>query len=315
MKKIITISLIILLIITGCATEKKEVVQEERFGIYSLDLTTEKIDLIYTSSDKITGLRLNNNGDKFVFSAKYSDETIDTTEEIMSVDIDGTNLVKLTDNEYLDAYPEWSSDDKQIYFLSMRDNILSIYSMNIDGSEETLLYNSGYHDADVDNVGEKIVFTSESKIWIMDDDGSNVKALTNPSKRGEWGNAVLPFGDYDPRLSPDKSKVIFSRLDNDETVHGNYNLYLINSDGTEETQLTNNGYTQGLSSWSHSRDKITYVVSAMGDQGKYDIYMMNSDGTNNQDIMPSYVPANFLANHPVFSKDDSKIYFIGEWWS
>ena len=60
--------------------------------------------------------------------------------------------------------------------------------------------------------------------------------------------------------------------------------------------------------------KIAYLVTAIDDKGVYDIYMMNADGTDNHCITPSYFPDTFLCHAPIFSKDDSKIYFVGEWW-
>jgi len=88
----------------------------------------------------------------------------------------------------------------------------------------------------------------------------------------------------------------------------------VNYDGTVETRLTYTGYSQGLASWSRSGDKIVYIVAAMGTEGKYDIHVMNSDGTNSRNITPDYFPSNFLCHSPIFSPDDSKIFFLGEWW-
>ena len=309
-------------LLAGCGekavetSSTKSVPHENRWGIYSLDLSTENIDLIYSGADQLTGLRLNNDGDRFVFSRKSdTGEAIDTSEEIMSLNVDGTDLVQLTDDENMDTYPAWSDDGGLIYFLSFSDKDLDIYVMNADGSGERMFFDSGSHDADVHAVGDKIVFTSGSKIWIMNHDGTDAVSLTDPARAGEWGNAVLPFGDYDPRLSPDGGAIVFERLENDDTVHGNYNLFLVNPDGTGEVRLTDNGYTQGLASWSNSGDRLVYVVSAMGEAGKYDLYMMDGDGSNNHDIMPDYAPPGFLAHSAVFSEDDSMIYLIGEWWS
>jgi Tol biopolymer transport system component len=47
-------------------------------------------------------------------------------------------------------------------------------------------------------------------------------------------------------MSPDGNRIVFERLVNDETAHGNYNIYLINVDGTEGPAITDTGYTQGL---------------------------------------------------------------------
>jgi len=49
------------------------------------------------------------------------------------------------------------------------------------------------------------------------------------------------------------------------------------------------------------------------DAGVYYIYVVNTDGSGNHDATPDYFPQNFLCYAPVFSKDDSKIYFIGQW--
>jgi Tol biopolymer transport system component len=128
------------------------------------------------------------------------------------------------------------------------------------------------------------------------------------------GNANLPFGDYDPRFSLDGSKIAFERLDDDTSSHGNYNLYVIGATGTGETKLTDTGYSQGLAIWSHSGDKLVYIVAAIGSEGKYDIYMMDADGTDVRNITPDYFPSSFLCHSAMFSKDDSKVYFTGQWW-
>jgi len=323
MKKSLAIITLAVLFLTGagCGQTSKIIPHEQRWGIYSLDLSAENVQLIYGSAEKISGLRLSNNGDKFVFTQITGDNggaaegTVDTREEIMSIDADGKNPQRLTDNSVLDTYPAWSSDDSRIYFLSWRKKDLDIYTMNADGSNAKPLYDSSSNDADIDTIGDKIVFTKNSQIWIMGSDGTNLAQVTNPPRAGEWRKTNLPFGDYDPRLSPDGGKIVFERLESDANAHGNYNLYAINSDGTNETRLTDNGYSQGLASWSHSGDKIVYIVSAMGDEGKYDIFMMASDGTNNKNITPNYFPPDFLVHSAIFSKDDSKIFFIGEWWS
>jgi Tol biopolymer transport system component len=148
----------------------------------------------------------------------------------------------------------------------------------------------------------------------MRDDGTDARQLTNPPRAGEWGNANLPFGDYDPRFSPDGNRIVFERMDADASPHGNYNLYVIDSNGTVETKLTNNGYSQGLVGWSRSGDRMAFIVAAIGTEGKYDIYVMNSDGTNLRNVTPDYFPPSFLCYSAIFSKGDSKIYFVGQWY-
>jgi len=286
---------------------------QEKWGIYSLDLDTEDVNLLYSSPKRITTLRLNSAGNKFVFSQTVGGDEYEH-EEIFTLNIDDQNLQQLTDNEQWDIYPSWSPDSSQIAYLSFRDTDLDVYVMQSDGSNQIRLFDSGWHDSDIHWEENQIAFTANSRIWIMNDDGSNAHPISEPPRAGEWGNANLPFGDYDPRISPDGMKIVFERLVDDKSSNGNYDIYLMNTDGANLTRLTENGYSQGLANWSHSGDRIIYTVAAIEDQGMYDLFMMNSDGSENQSVTPANFPPEFLCHSPTFSPDDSTIYFIGEWW-
>jgi TolB protein len=277
-------------------------------------LATSKVDLLYSTENEIytSALRLNSAGDTFVFAQKINGNE-DSNAEIFTVGTDGKNLTRITANSFFDLYPAWSPDGNQIAFLSKRDKDLDIYLMNANGENEHKLYDSGTNDADIDWSGNTIVFTSNFTVWAMNADGTAPRQITNPLNAGQWGTANLPIGDYDPRLSPNSQTIVFERLENPNSTHGEYNIFTIDIDGQHETQLTNTGYSQGLACFSHKGDKIAYIVAAIGDQGKYDIYLMNTNGDSNNDITPSYFPTNFLCYSPIFSGDDSKIYFIGQW--
>jgi Tol biopolymer transport system component len=285
----------------------------ETWGIYRINLETGLIQTLYAVDDELSGLSIDSAGERLVFSQMLGGSGYEYS-EIYTLDLLDGNLDKLTENEFWDIYPVWSPDGTQIAFLSWRGTTLDIYLMDSEGTNQTLLYDSGFHDADLDWAGDQIVFTSESKIWIMDSDGSNARVITDPPQAGQWGQANLPFGDYDPRISPDGSRMVFSRLIKDDSVHGNYDLYIMDLDGSNLTNLTNTGYTQGLSSWSTKGDKVLFIVSGMGDQGLYDLYSIKADGTENKLINPETIPPDFLIHDAKYARDDSSIYFIGQWW-
>jgi Tol biopolymer transport system component len=319
-KRTLFVSILIMMLAVGagCVEDKqtssrKIVPREEKWGVYELDLTTEAVTLIYTYPRKISSLCLNSTGDTLAFSQRIDGNDI-ADEEICILSVDGTDFKRLTYNAVMDTYPCWAPDGTKIAFLSWRDETMDIYTMNCDGTDQRKLYDSGGHDGDIHWLNDAIAFTRNSQIWVMNTDGTAPHQITNPPHAGEWGDAVLPFGDYDPRISPDGTKIIFERLVGDETRHGNYNIYTINMDGSRETALTTTGYTQGLANWSHSGEKIVYYVTAIGEKGIYDVYMMNIDGTENHNITPEYFPATFLCHSPIFSLEDSRIYFVGEWW-
>ncbi|KYK32985.1 MAG: hypothetical protein AYK22_06695 [Thermoplasmatales archaeon SG8-52-3] len=317
---LIVILICSILFFSGCSDsidksdlENKIVPKQGVWGIYKLDLENEETSLIYSSSYELEGLNVDKSNKYFVFCQKI-DGNDNEHREICSLNLDGSGFRRLTNNSYWDLYPVWSPDGTKIAFLSFRDDNLDIYCMDADGSNQELVFDSGFHDADIDWENGKIAFTSNSSICLINENGTSLVQITYPPKQGQWGSANLPFGDYDPRISPDGKEIIFSRLEDDESVHGNYNFFKISINGTGKTRLTNTGYSQGLTSWSYSGERIVFVVSAINDVGKYDIYMMDSDGKNYRNVTPDYFPDDFLCRSVIFSNDDSVLFFIGQWW-
>jgi Tol biopolymer transport system component len=285
---------------------------EEHWGIYSLNLETQDTELIYTSTQEITKLIFSPEVNRFAMAQTVGSGGMES-QEIFALAIDGNDLQRLTDNNNLDTYPAWSPDGSSIAYLSMSDT-LDIYLMAADGSGAGMLYDSGHHDADVDWTGDLMAFTRNSQIWVMNSDGTEPRQITDPPQAGEWGNTNLPFGDYDPRVSPDGTKIAFERLVDDSSPHGNYEIFTVDIDGSNLTQITDTGYSQGLAIWSGSGNEITYIVTSIDDVGQYDIYMVNADGTENRNITPDTWLPDFLVHWIAASGEDNLIYFIGEWW-
>jgi Tol biopolymer transport system component len=314
-RALLALALLPVVLVSGCRKNNKVVPHEGRFGIYELRLASEEVRLVYSTDREIqtSSLRLDATGGKLLFAQKVDGDSNEHL-EICTVGTDGSGFQRLTNNPFWDVYPAWSPDNTRIAFLSWRGTDFDIYVMNADGTGDTLLYDSGSHDGDVDWGTGSIVFTSGYRIWKMNDDGTAAAPVTNPANAGQWGNANLPIGDYDPKLSPDGTRIVFERLEDPSTTHGRYNFFVVDTGGAGETRLTSSGHAQGLASWSHSGFKLVYVVAAVEEQGAYDIYTMNADGTDNRNVTPSYFPTGFLCHAPTFARGDSAVYFIGQWW-
>lgn len=290
--------------------------RDKRYGIYCLDPVTEIVDLIYSSDNPLHRIHENPAGTKLVFREDFGGDVF-LDSEICIINPDGSGYQKITNNTWLDAYPSWSPDGTKILFLSWPDypdNTLDIFVMESDGTNPVELYDSGYHDADCHWVGSQIVFTRESQIWIMGDNGTNARQVTDYEHAGQQSNADLPFGDYDPRLDPTGTVICFDRMVDDQHPSGNWNFYIINSDGTGEMAITNTGWQQFIAEWSHAGDKLLFTVAAQGGDGIYDMYTINPNGSNQSNITPANWPGDFLCSHGVFTHDDSMICFVGEWW-
>ncbi len=64
--------------------------------------------------------------------------TRDGNREIYTMNADGTNQVRLTNNNIIDDHPKWSPDGKKIAFLSQNSSgAFAIFVMNHDGSGKT----------------------------------------------------------------------------------------------------------------------------------------------------------------------------------
>ncbi len=202
--------------------------------------------------------------------------------DIYTMEADGSNVQRLTNNPAYDQSPKWSPDGRKIAFISSRDDTSvgctsgggcknEIYVMNADGTNQTRTNNPGFDDDfDWSPDSTRIVFVSShdgsiGSLSVMNADGSNVQRLTN-----------YPGYDYSPKWSPDGTKIAFVRTD--DYWDGVHHISVMNADGTNQTPFNSNqpGY-EWDPRWSPDGTKIVFVSAGDASQSSHEIYVMNTD--------------------------------------
>jgi Tol biopolymer transport system component len=246
--------------------------------------------------------------------------------QLYAMNLDGSNLVRLTNNNFNDDYPRLSPDGTKILFQSDRDNPengnYDIYVLNADGSGQTRLTTDAVDDSMAvwSPDGSKIAFQSLRngpyyQVYVMNADGTNQLNISN-------GVSV----DSQPSWSPDGTKIAFAS-DRDHT--GTPSVYIMNANGSNQTRLTfaSEPFKDEQPIWSpdgsriafvSTRDSVVETWQETDDEGgilvrtavrtNKEIYLMNADGSNPVRL------TNTLENDdsPNWSPDGTQLVFRSE---
>jgi len=112
------------------------------------------------------------------------------------------------------------------------------------------------------SVDAKIIFTVDDDIFVMNDDGSRRRRLTQNT---------TTFDRY-PRWSPDGTKIAFTRYMDKTKSQTSGELFLMNADGTDPQRLTHNNVSDIIPSWSPDGTQIAFTSSR---SGHWEVYIID----------------------------------------
>ncbi|WP_093000470.1 TolB family protein [Rhizobium sp. NFR07] len=154
----------------------------------------------------------------------------------------------------------WSPDGRTFAYCGIRDQVFDIYTIGIDGRNETrLTHGEGRNDGpDYSHDGKWIYFNSSRtglmQIWRVPASGGEAERITTSD-----------YGDWFPHPSPKGDKVVFVSYDADVFDHPrdqNVRVRLMDPDGGNvETlfKLFGGQGTMNSPNWSPDGDEFAYV--------------------------------------------------------
>jgi hypothetical protein len=195
---------------------------------------------------------------------RQPDGSLAAPQRICVRNADGTGFTVLSKGFEEDFGPAWSRDGSYIAFTSGTSGLGSVITIMLsDGTSRVPIANfPGASNPDWSPDGSTIVFNLTNAIWTYNRITQSGHRLTEST------------GDSRPRYSPDGTKIVFQ-----SNRDGQPDIYVMNSDGSAQTRLTNNAAWDTAPAWSPDGTKILFT-SLRDDVMTPALYVMNADGSS-----------------------------------
>jgi Tol biopolymer transport system component len=272
------------------------------------DVTAQTHTMLLTSPAEIAEPAPSPDGKRIAFVARDGRET---GLDIFLANLDRTGaVINLTNRPGVDAAPSWSPDGTRLVFHSDRDGDFDIFTMAADGSAQTPVIDSANDETQPvwSRDGRTLLFVAGGDLYRTDDSGSAPTAVTvtaaeeaepqlvPASRLRTTDQLLLNVGTNNRALqlasmtdgtrrqlaeslfddiltaawSPDGAQVVFSA-----DRSGNYDLYVLNADGSGLRRLTDHPARDLHPAWSPDGQTIAFETNR---NGNWDIYFVPAAG-------------------------------------
>jgi Tol biopolymer transport system component len=189
------------------------------------------------------------------------------------MDTTGRSLANLTNSAANDGWARWAPDGQHIVFHSNREGNFELYVMNRDGGDPMRL--TDYPGVDQfpewSPNGQEIAFRRDIDIHVLDVSSGEIRRLTDAPPLNQMAS-----------WSPNGKQLAFM-----SSRAGYISVFLMNADGTNQTNLTpknpgdvDSDWISRAPSWSTTGRQIYFMSSRPSTGLDTEIFLMNADGTS-----------------------------------
>lgn len=247
--------------------------------------------VILPSSRELAGAAVPGDNGLIVFSSTRESDA----GRLYSMMPDGSGLLTITETTSWDSSAAWSPDGLHIAFQrDTPDHQRDIVVVNAGGSGEFKVTDDTIYDNDPawSPDGTRVVFNSSrggagTDLHVWDGATGEITQLT------QLGDTLQP--DW----SPDGARITFARFMGEP---GKYEIFVMNADGSDVTQITFNGAASSHPNWSPDGASIAFTSNHEPVAG---IYSVNPDGSGQTRLSAP----NESGYRPVWSPDDTMIVY------
>lgn len=216
--------------------------------------------------------------------------------QIWIMDLDGSNKKQLTVSKIDKRSPDFSSDGQKIAYVT---NDGKLWKMDNEGNNNTAIpLNISASEPKWCFNDKEIVFTSyrgiyfldDSDIWIVNNDGSNLRKIVR-----------RPSIQFLPEVSRDGREMLFV----DVLEISSHEIFKLNLETKDYVQLTENYFHDTTPVFTNDAGQIIY---SSDENGNYDIWIMDKFGQNQKNLTKN--PA--FDSLPVVTEDGNTIFFLSD---
>ena len=178
--------------------------------------------------------------------------------DIYIINLNGEELRRLTQNNWVDEQPSWANNGQWIFFVSNKTGASNLYTMRSDGSNKIAITNNSDYNAYwplLSNDGLKLLYTIEeitnegnSKIIVRDFLSGEELGLTNSTYvSGRFNRAIWD--------KAGKKALLVSSSKESE----NMEISLFDTKYYKITKITNNNHNEYFPHWRKDKDFETFL--------------------------------------------------------